>query len=144
MTSVRKAGWQESWLGRTYQKRVRQNRDLVVVVSDRENNRGTGKTTASIQLGDRMDRTDEGLIAEKCQIDPHALREAYIEQPKGSALILDEAEVGVSKYDAATKVSQALKELISMGRIKEKYVIVNLPRRTILTATSKRWPTLGS
>jgi hypothetical protein len=50
-----------------------------------------------------------------------------MELPKGSALVLDEAEAGLSKYEAASAVNKAMRELVSMGRIREKYLVLNLP-----------------
>jgi len=110
-----------------YRKRVANNQDLTIIVSDHQNRRGTGKTVFSLKLAQQMDRTDEGLTVEKVAIDPNQLTEAYMEQPKGSALVLDEAEAGLSKYEAASAVNKAIRELVSMGRIREKYLVLNLP-----------------
>jgi hypothetical protein len=110
-----------------YRKRVANNQDLAVLVSDHQNRRGTGKTILSLKLAALMDRTDDGLTKEKVAIDPDELTEAYIELPKGSALVLDEAEAGLSKYEAASAVNRAMRELVSMGRIREKYLVLNLP-----------------
>lgn len=112
---------------RLYQKRVANNQDLAVLVSDHQNRRGTGKTIFSLKLAHLMDRTDEGLNTEKVAIDPKQLTEKYVELPKGSALVLDEAEAGLSKYEAASAVNRAMRELVSMGRIREKYLVMNLP-----------------
>jgi hypothetical protein len=110
-----------------YQKRVANNQDLAVLVSDHQNRRGTGKTILSLKLAALMDRTDDGLTTAKVAIDPDELTEAYIDLPKGSALVLDEAEAGLSKYEAASAINRAMRELVSMGRIREKYLVLNLP-----------------
>jgi hypothetical protein len=110
-----------------YQKRVANNQDLAILVSDHQNRRGTGKTILSLKLAALMDRTDDGLTKEKVAIDPDGLTEAYVELPKGSALVLDEAEAGLSKYEAASAINRAMRELVSMGRIREKYLVLNLP-----------------
>ena len=110
-----------------YRKRVANNQDLAVLVSDHQNRRGTGKTVLSLKLAARMDRTEEGITEEKVAVGPEQLTEAYIELPKGSALVLDEAEAGLSKYEAASAVNRAMRELVSMGRIREKYLVLNLP-----------------
>jgi hypothetical protein len=110
-----------------YRKRVANNQDLAVLVSDHQNRRGTGKTILSLKLAALMDRTDDGLTKEKVAIDPDELTEAYVELPKGSALVLDEAEAGLSKYEAASAINRAMRELVSMGRIREKYLVLNLP-----------------
>lgn len=110
-----------------YRKRIANNQDLAVIVSDHQNRRGTGKTVLSLKLADLMDRTDEGITTGKVAVDPDQLTEAYMERPKGSALVLDEAEAGLSKYEAASAINRAMRELVSMGRIREKYLVLNLP-----------------
>lgn len=112
---------------RLYQKRVANNQDLAVIISDHQNRRGTGKTVLSLKLAEAMDRTEEGLTTDKVAISPEELTEAYMDEPKGSALVLDEAEAGLSKYEAASGVNKAMRELVSMGRIREKYLVLNLP-----------------
>lgn len=110
-----------------YEKRVRNSQDLFVVVSDWHNRRGTGKTVASLRLAHALDRTDEGITTGKATLSVPEIKEAYVEQPEGSALLLDEAEAGVSKYEAGTRANKAFRQLVSMGRIEEKYVVANLP-----------------
>lgn len=110
-----------------YKKRVANNQDLAILVSDHQNRRGTGKTVLSLKLASRLDRTEEGITKEKVSIGVDSLLDSYTELPKGSALILDEAESGLSKYEAGTQVNKAMRELVSMGRIEEKYLILNLP-----------------
>lgn len=41
-------------------------------------------------------------------------------------------EVGASNRQAMTKVNQALREIMSMGRVEEKYVIVNTPLKQFI------------
>lgn len=110
-----------------YRKRVANDQDLAVIVSDHQNRRGTGKSVFSLKLARLMDRTDDGITTDKVAIDPGELTDAYLDLPKGSALVLDEAEAGLSKYEAASAVNRAMRELVSMGRIREKYLVLNLP-----------------
>lgn len=110
-----------------YKKRVRNNQDLFVIVSDWHNRRGTGKTVASLRLAHAFDRTEEGITTNKATLDVPELTDAYVDEPKGSALIFDEAEAGASKYEAGTRTNKALRKIVSMGRIEEKYLIANLP-----------------
>lgn len=65
-----------------YCKRVANNQDLAVIVSDHQNRRGTGKTVFSLKLAAMLDRTDEGLTEEKVAISATDLTEAYLNQPK--------------------------------------------------------------
>ena len=115
-----------------FEKRVRQERDLVIIIDDYNAGRGTGKTVGSLQLGEGMDQTEEGVTKEKATINPEALRNAYTARPKRSALVLDEAEVGASNRQAMTKVNQALREIMSMGRVEQKYVIINTPLKEFI------------
>jgi len=110
-----------------YKKRVANNQDLAILVSDHQNRRGTGKTVLSLKVASRLDRTEEGITKEKVSIGVDSLLDSYTKLPKGSALILDEAESGLNKYEAGTQVNKAMRELVSMGRIEEKYLILNLP-----------------
>lgn len=116
-----------TWFGKSYGRRVDKHQDLVILVSDWHNRRGTGKTVLSLKIAAAMDRTDDGLTADKCSLTPEELSEAYIDQPPGSALVLDEAEAGLSKYAQGSAANRAVRRLVSMGRIEEKYVVLNLP-----------------
>jgi len=80
-----------------YRKRVANNQDLAILVSDHQNRRGTGKTVLSLKLASLMDRTEEGMTEEKVAIGPAELTESDVEVTKGSALVLDEAEAGFAK-----------------------------------------------
>lgn len=110
-----------------YQERVRNAQDWVVIISDASNRRGTGKTVFSLKLGHMMDRTEQGLTKQKVAIDVEQIQEQYVSAPKGSALILDEAEAGLSKYRAGSRLNLMMRRLVSMGRVREKYLILNLP-----------------
>lgn len=104
-------------------------RDIIIIIDDYRGRRGTGKTVFSLQLADAMDQTDEGLTKEKVSIQPEEIRNAYSSQPRGSGLVLDEAEVGASNRAAMSKTNQALREIMSMGRVEQKYLVVNAPVR---------------
>jgi hypothetical protein len=110
-----------------YGKVVSENRDLVVVISDKRGRRGTGKSITSIKIADLMDRTPEGLTYSKCTLSAEELRNAYSNQPKGSGLVLDEAEVSAGNRSAMTKTNKALRQVMSMARVEEKYLVVNVP-----------------
>lgn len=110
-----------------YRKRVQQSRDLVVLITDSSNDRGTGKTTLALKLARDMDRTDAGVTTEKVALDPRPMSTAYTREPEGSAIVLDETEVGLDKYSASSGVNKAIRELVSMGRVEQKYLILNAP-----------------
>ncbi|KAB1192025.1 hypothetical protein GJR96_00645 [Haloferax sp. MBLA0076] len=114
-------------LAEMYRKRVKQNRDLVVLITDSSNDRGTGKTTFALRLAHGMDRTEEGLTTEKVAIDPRPMSVAYTQQPRGSSLVLDESEVGMDKYRSGSAINKAIRELVATGRVEQKYLIMNAP-----------------
>lgn len=114
-------------LAEMYRERVDQNRDLTILITDSSNDRGTGKTTEALRLISGMDRTDEGITEEKVTLSAEPLTQSYTDLPKGSGLALDESEVGVDKYRSGSSVNKAIRELVSMGRIMEKYLVLNAP-----------------
>jgi hypothetical protein len=114
--------------GKLFEQRLANDQDLIVLVDDEHNRRGTGKTTLSVGLAAVLDQTEEGLTKDKVCMTAQELTNAYLEQPKGSSLILDEAEQAVSKYRAASATNMAIRKLASMGREPlQKFVIINLP-----------------
>jgi hypothetical protein len=110
-----------------YKKRARKNMDLFVVVSDQHNRRGTGKSVVSLRLAHTLDRSGTDVQPAQTTLSVPELRDAYTDLPRGASLVLDEAEAGVSKYEAGTRTNKAIRKLVSMGRIEEKTVIMNLP-----------------
>lgn len=118
---------EDTFLHDLYGDVLRQNRDLIILVSDARARRGTGKTVASLNLASNLDQTPMGLTWDKCTLSPEELRNAYATQPNGSALVLDEAEQAASNREAMTLTNRALREIFSMGRVREKYVVVNTP-----------------
>jgi hypothetical protein len=124
-------------LTKLYKKRKAKNQDLVAIISDQHNRRGTGKTTLSLKLAQSMDRTG-GLEPDQCSINPDQLIHNYTTQPPGSALVLDEAEASLSKYEAASSENRAVRELVSMGRVEQKYVLFNLPASSAIDRDLKK------
>ncbi|WP_435359296.1 hypothetical protein [Haloarchaeobius sp. DFWS5] len=110
-----------------FMKRVRQNQDILILISDYHNDRGTGKTVLTIDLCDKMDRSEEGFIPSKASIQPENLIDGYTSHPRGSSLALDEAEAGIGAREAMTKINRMLSEIVSMARVEEKYVVLNMP-----------------
>lgn len=117
----------ESPFWEDYARRVSNGQDLLILVSDYHNDRGTGKTVLSIDLAETLDRTEQGLVPEKASLAPQELINGYKGHEKGSALILDEAEEGMNAREAMTKVNRMMSKIASMGRVMEKYVIMNMP-----------------
>jgi len=114
-----------------YDKRVRQEQDLVILIDDYHARRGTGKTVAALQMAQGMNQTGP-LTQEHATIEPNELRNKYSQLPKRSALVLDEGEIGASNRETQTLVNRALREIVSIGRVEEKYVIVTTPDKGFL------------
>jgi hypothetical protein len=114
-------------LGKLHRKRVAQRRDLTVLVSDWNLERGSGKTTLALRLAAACDRTDEGVTPDKASLDAAELTEAYTSKPPGSALLFDEAEAGVSNRRAMSGVNEAMRRIVGMGRVEQKYLFLTAP-----------------
>lgn len=110
-----------------YQDHADKGMELTILLSDWHAMRGTGKTTLAIKLARAFDRTDEGLTAKKVTNTPEEFIDAYVEEEKGSGLIMDEAEAGISARDAVTTVNKEMNEKVSMGRVGEKYTVYTMP-----------------
>lgn len=109
-----------------FERRISNHQDLVILVDDYHARRGTGKTVASLQLAQGMNQHGP-LTWENVSMSPEEIRNAYTSLPERSAIVLDEGEVGASNRESMTKTNKALNEIMSMGRVEEKYVVVNTP-----------------
>jgi hypothetical protein len=114
-------------LGKLYRKRVAQNRDLTVLIADWNLERGSGKTTLAMRLAAAMDRTEQGMTDAKATLSAQQLTQAYTEQPPGSALLLDEGQADASNRRAMSGVNEALRKIVGMGRVEQKYLILTSP-----------------
>jgi hypothetical protein len=114
-------------LGKLHRKRVAQNRDLTVLIADWNLERGSGKTTLALQLAAAMDRTDDGLTPSKATLSAQELTEAYTREPAGSGLILDEGQADASNRRAMSGVNEALRKIVGMGRVEQKYLFLTAP-----------------
>lgn len=114
-------------------RRARLGNDLAIAVVDWHGRGGFGKTTLSCKLGHALDRSGQGLKRHMAYMNPEPFRAAYSKNAKKTPLILDELEKEANKYQAATKAARAVTEIIDMGRVKEKYVIANLPTKRSIT-----------
>jgi len=114
-------------LGKLYRKRVAQSRDLTVLIADWNLERGSGKTTLALRLAAACDRTDEGVTEDKATLSAEELTDAYTAQPTGSALVLDEGEAAASNRRSMSGVNEALRQIVGMGRVEQKYLFVTAP-----------------
>jgi len=118
---------EETFLHDIFGKVLDENRDIIIIITDHRGRRGTGKTIASLNLASNLDQTEKGLVFSKCSLDVEEIRNAYTNQPPGSALVLDEIEQAAGNRDAMSTTNKALREIMAMGRVEQKYVICNVP-----------------
>jgi ABC-type dipeptide/oligopeptide/nickel transport system ATPase subunit len=114
-------------LGKLYRKRVAQGRDLTVLIADWNLERGSGKTTLALRLAQAADRTDDGVTPDKASLNAEELTDAYTSKPKGSSLVFDEAEAGISNRRAMSGVNEAMRKIVGMGRVEQKYLFLTAP-----------------
>jgi hypothetical protein len=114
-------------LGKLYRKRVAQSRDLTVLIADWNLERGSGKTTLAMRLAAATDRTDSGFTNSKATLSAQELTEAYTREPPGSALLLDEGQADASNRRAMSGVNEALRKIVGMGRVEQKYLFLTAP-----------------
>lgn len=120
-----------TWLHDHFEEIVREKRDIIILIDDSDANRGTGKTIASLQLANAMNQHGH-ITHDHATLQPEEIIEAYTSLPKRSGLVLDEAQVEASNRSAMTNINKALRKIMSMGRVEEKYVVVNTPAREFI------------
>ncbi len=114
-------------LNKLYRKRVAQNRDLTLLISDFNLERGSGKTTLDLRLMSHFDRTDAGITPEKATLSARELINAYTEQPPNSALLLDEGQADASNRRSMSGINEALRKIVGLARVERKFCIMTTP-----------------
>lgn len=116
-----------TYLHELFEDAISEERDVLIIVDDFLGRRGTGKTDLTLQLIDGMDQTAAGITSSKATLQPEELRNAYTGEQLRSGLAFDEGEYGASNRDAMTLTNKAIREVVSMGRVEQKYVVINAP-----------------
>jgi hypothetical protein len=114
-------------LGKLHRKRVAQGRDLTVLVADWNLERGSGKTTLAMRLAAAMDQTEAGFTQSKATLSAEELTDAYTREAPQSALLLDEGQAAASNRRAMSGINEALRQIVGMGRVEQKYLILTAP-----------------
>jgi hypothetical protein len=114
-------------LNKLYRKRVAQNRDLTLLISDFNLERGSGKTTLGLRLMSHFDRTDAGITPEKATLSARELINAYTEQPPNSALLLDEGQADASNRRSMSGINESLRKIVGLARVERKFCIMTTP-----------------
>lgn len=110
--------------------RLKQGRDLRVIITGENAATGVGKTTAAACLARMWDV--HGWDASKGTLDPKEFSVKYHEVPPGSFLILDEAEKGLERRRSmAKKVLEVGHDFASL-RYRQVFGAMTLPSRDMM------------
>jgi hypothetical protein len=80
-----------------------------------------------MQLASHFDRTEERITTEKATLSAQELEQAYTQQPRRSGLLLDEGQAGVSNRRSMSGINEAMRKIVGMGRVEEKYLLLTAP-----------------
>jgi len=112
-----------------YRKRRRQNRDLKIIITSRDSQTGTGKTTLGLWLALHFDV--HGFGPDQVTLHPREFLKLYKENTAGSVIIMDEAE----QLDARRSMSQKNVDFWNLWqtmRYRQITSILTLPTRSAL------------
>jgi hypothetical protein len=107
-------------------KRKNQGRDAKVLVTAKDGATGVGKSNVCDFLGHALDTTEEGFAPFKITIEPMRFIEMYGELPKGSALVMEEAEQFDSRRSQRNE-NVAASQKWQQARVREVVALLNLP-----------------
>jgi predicted XRE-type DNA-binding protein len=80
-----------------------------------------------MRLAAACDRTDDGITEDKASLSARELTDAYTTEPPGSSLVFDEAMGEVSNRRSMSSVNEAMRAIIGMGRVEQKYLFLTAP-----------------
>jgi len=112
-----------------FRERRGKNRDLKIIITARDSQTGTGKTTLALWLAMHFDV--EGFNADKVTLHPREFLDLYKNNPVGSVIIMDEAE----QLDARRSMSQKNIDFWNLWqtmRYRQITSILTLPTRSAL------------
>jgi len=112
-----------------YRKRRKQNRDLKIIITSRDSQTGTGKTTLALWLALHFDV--HGFGPDQVTLHPREFLKLYKQNTAGSVIIMDEAE----QLDARRSMSQKNVDFWNLWqtmRYRQITSILTLPTRSAL------------
>ena len=112
-----------------YRARKKDNRDLKIIITSRDSQTGTGKTTLALWLALHFD--EYGFSADQVTLHPEEFLELYKENPAGSVIIMDEAEQLDSRRSMSNK-NVEFWNLWQTMRYRQITSILTLPTRSAL------------
>jgi hypothetical protein len=112
-----------------FKERKLKNRDLKIIITSRDSQTGTGKTTLALWLALHFD--EYGFSADQVTLHPEEFLELYTENPAGSVIIMDEAEQLDSRRSMSNK-NVEFWNLWQTMRYRQITSILTLPTRSAL------------
>lgn len=113
-----------------HRQRRADDRMMNVIITARDSETGTGKTTLAVELAKRWD--ENGWSAEKATLSPSQYQDMYHEVGEGSVIILDEAEQAADNRRSMSDQNLTLTHLWATMRFKQVSSIITLPTVTML------------
>lgn len=109
--------------------RKRQKRDLKIIITARNSETGTGKTTLAARL---IKNLDPNWSAQRAAFSVNKYVDMYFNVPEGSGILLDEGQQAADNRRSNSNKNLALSHAWTMLRFKQVYTVVTLPSTTML------------
>lgn len=109
--------------------RLRSNRDCKILITSRNSETGTSKTTLALHLAKAL---DPSWHIGKHFHDGYAYADYYMESLKGDVLIVDDFQFSADSRRGTSKVNVLLSQYWSIMRVKNVVSIVTLPSSSML------------
>jgi len=110
-------------------------RDLKIIITSRDGQTGTGKTTLSLWLAMHFDRN--GFTGNKLTVHPYEYKDLYNEVKPGSTLLMDEGEQLDSRRSMSNK-NVDFWNLWQTMRFRQVTSILTLPTTAVLDKRGKQ------
>lgn len=117
-------------MGRVARAKLRNDNDIKIIIVGTNSQTGIGKTTLAIHLCRFID--PDWSAEERAFIDVNEYLNAYLDHPKGSALLLDEIEHGADSRRAMTQENVDLSQGWAKLRARNIATVATLPSISML------------
>lgn len=122
--------FEESPLHELYQKRREQDRDMKMIITARNSETGTGKTSLAVSLAEKWDV--HGWTADKATLSASQYMDMFDEQREGSVLLLDEGEQAADNRRSMSSDNVDLSHVWATMRYRQVFTITTLPSVSML------------
>lgn len=119
----------QGYLKGLIKSRKRQKRDLKIIITARNSETGTGKTTLAARL---IKNLDPNWSAQRAAFSVNKYVDMYFNVPEGSGILLDEGQQAADNRRSNSNKNLALSHAWTMLRFKQVYTVVTLPSTTML------------